>query len=78
MERTKGRINELKDKMMKNSQSEKWRESRLKKQSFSDLQYYNNNKTSNVPVIGVSEGKEKEDRLKCSTVENLPNLEKNL
>lgn len=76
MERTKGRINELKEKMMKNSQSEKWRESRLIKQSFSDLRYYN--KTSNVPVIGVSEGKEKEDRLKCSTVENLPNLEKNL
>lgn len=81
MEETVERISELEDRVTEIAQSKQQRENRWKKKKvLRDLWDYN--KRSNICVIEVLEGEEKEDRagkiLKEIVAENSPNLAKGI
>ena len=81
MDEAENPINDLEYKEVKNNQSEQ-QEKRIQKNEYSISSLWGNFKRSNIHLVGVPEGKEKEQEIgtlfEGITVENFPNLVKEI
>ena len=71
MDEAENQINDLEHKEAKNNQSEQQEEKRIQKNEFSINSPWDNFKRSNIDLIGVPEGEEKEQE-----IGNLPEKKK--
>ena len=82
MDKAKNQINDMEHKEAKNNQSEQQEEKRIQKNEDSISTLWDNFKRSNICIIGVPEGEEKEQEIgnvfERIMKENFPNLVKEI